>query len=165
MTRYDTDTVRFGCRVAGIILRDGSVLLQGEPDGPFWTLPGGGIELLEPSPAALQRELREELGVDVQIDRLLWIVEQFFVSVLDGRACHEIGFYFLVAPLDAPHLADLEHTLHAVDGPYEVIFRWFKLADLDSVRLYPAFLPAALRALPLTPTHVVLVDDAAAVRS
>ncbi len=165
MTRYDTDTIRFGCRVAGVMLRDGSVLLQGEPDGPFWTLPGGGIELLEPSPAALERELREELGVDIQIDRLLWIVEQFFVSELDGRACHEIGFYFLVAPLDAPHLADLERTIHTVDGRYEVIFRWFKLDDLDSVRLFPAFLPAAVRALPLTPTHVVLIDDATALRS
>ena len=42
----------------------------------MWTLPGGGIELLEPSDKALKREMQEELQVDIRIERLLWVIEQ-----------------------------------------------------------------------------------------
>ncbi|MDQ6661159.1 MAG: NUDIX hydrolase [Chloroflexota bacterium] len=157
MTRVETSNICFGCRVAGVILHDDYVLLQGEPRGAFWTLPGGSVELLESSHDALKREMQEELGVDVRIKRLLWIVEQFFIS--DGKVYHELGLYFLIAPLDAPHLYELDRTFQAIDGvedEIDIIFQWFKLDDLANVPLYPSFLQAALRALPPIPEHIIL---------
>jgi 8-oxo-dGTP pyrophosphatase MutT (NUDIX family) len=159
LTRFDTSNRRFGFRVAGVMLHERSVLLQGEPQGAFWTLPGGGVELLEPSDEALKREMQEELGVDIRLERLLCVVKHFFVSDDDGKAIHELGFYFLITPLDAPYLYELEHTFQAVEGERDIIFQWFKLDDLTTITLYPSFLPAALRSLPLTPEHMRLTGN------
>lgn len=55
-------------------MRDGALLLvectmPGEP--PFWVLPGGGREVGETDQEAVAREIREELGVDVEIGPIL----------------------------------------------------------------------------------------------
>jgi 8-oxo-dGTP diphosphatase len=58
-------------RVAvGVLIRaDGCVLLADRPAGKpyagFWEFPGGKIEPGEPVAAALERELHEELGIDI----------------------------------------------------------------------------------------------------
>ena len=56
--------------VAGAIVRDGRLLLAQRVSPPefagMWELPGGKVELGESPGSALQRELKEELGVDVR---------------------------------------------------------------------------------------------------
>lgn len=55
--------------VAGLICRKGRVLAgQRRKDGPFpgkWEFPGGKVQEGERRTAALQRELKEELGISV----------------------------------------------------------------------------------------------------
>jgi 8-oxo-dGTP pyrophosphatase MutT (NUDIX family) len=154
MVAFERGSVSFRSRVAAVILHEGHVLLGGEPDIPLWTLPGGGIDLLESSHEALEREMREELGVGVRIERLLWATELFFER--EGKAHHEIGFYFLVVPLDAPHLFDLGREFPAVEGgPNPVTLRWFRLEDIEHLALYPKFLRTALQALPSTPQQMI----------
>jgi 8-oxo-dGTP diphosphatase len=62
-------------RVAAAIIREGSTfLLTRRPEGGrqagFWEFPGGKIEPGETSEQALVRELREELGVEIQVGPL-----------------------------------------------------------------------------------------------
>lgn len=56
--------------VAGAFVRDGLLLLTRRPDGDplegSWELPGGKVEDGETPEAALEREWREELGVEVE---------------------------------------------------------------------------------------------------
>ena len=159
MTRFETRNGHFSCRTAAVLLHEDRILLQGEPQATMWTLPGGGIELLEPSDKALKREMQEELHVDIRIERLLWVIEHFFVSDEDGKAVHSLGFYYLVTPLDAPHLYHLERTFPSVDGERDITFQWFKLDGLPNLTLYPSFLRTALQSLPLTVEHRVIIDD------
>jgi 8-oxo-dGTP diphosphatase len=57
--------------VVALILRDGAVLMCQRPKekiyGLKWEFPGGKVEPGESKPAALARELQEELGIDAQI--------------------------------------------------------------------------------------------------
>jgi len=61
-------------RLQAAIVRDGRLLLvectlPGER--PFWVLPGGGREAGESDAEAVAREVREELGVEVEVDRVI----------------------------------------------------------------------------------------------
>ena len=60
--------------------------------GPFHRPLGGGIEFGETAEAAVRRELREELGVDLLDVRLLGVLENIFHAF--GRDGHEIVFVF-----------------------------------------------------------------------
>jgi len=56
---------------AAVILRaDGAFLLAKRPAGKvyagWWEFPGGKVEAGEPAERALERELHEELGIDVR---------------------------------------------------------------------------------------------------
>jgi mutator protein MutT len=60
---------------AGVVFRDGHVLItQRRPDGHLgglWEFPGGKRESGETFEACLQRELREELGIEVEVGEWL----------------------------------------------------------------------------------------------
>jgi ADP-ribose pyrophosphatase YjhB (NUDIX family) len=61
-----------GFRVAvnAVIERDGRVLLTRRRDNGWWNLSGGGVEPGESVSEGLQREMLEEIGVEVEIVRL-----------------------------------------------------------------------------------------------
>ena len=71
--------------VAAFVERGGSVLLtrrhdKGERAG-LWEFPGGKVEAGEEEPAALIRELQEELGVQVRVGERLGAVAHTYPDV------------------------------------------------------------------------------------
>ena len=65
----ETQTLKKIHVVAGLIAQEGRVLVcQRSAGGPFplkWEFPGGKVEQLEDPAAALRRELREELAIEI----------------------------------------------------------------------------------------------------
>ncbi len=63
---------------AGVLIhRRGRLLLvkrDEEPDRGMWSFPGGAVELGETTEQAAVREVREEVGLDVEIERLFDVV-------------------------------------------------------------------------------------------
>ena len=98
---------------------------------------GGEIEYGETSAEALVREIREELGAEIENVRLLGVLENIFVY--DGEQGHEIVFVF-----DAEFKDKSLYKLDEIDG-YEqeagVKFKtkWFSLNKIEQTggRLVP----------------------------
>jgi ADP-ribose pyrophosphatase YjhB (NUDIX family) len=121
----------FSYRVAGILIRDGKVLLQRAASDPAYAFPGGHVSLGETSEKALVREFKEEIAADILPVRLLWIGENFFPW--GEKNCHQICLYYLVALQD--------DTQTPLDGVFragaDLEFSWNPLTGLDQLELYP----------------------------
>ena len=111
--------------VAAIIRRADQILITKRPDNVhlagLWEFPGGKVESGESLEAALHREIREELGVEITVDR------EFF------SVAHEY-------PDKSVHLHFFDCTiLQGEPQPLEVAdLRWVKAAELDDFEFPPA---------------------------
>ena len=66
-------------RLTGVLLEDNCILLVKETlrERSRWNLPGGSLEAGETIEEGLMRELREETGLQVQVDELLYVTDRF----------------------------------------------------------------------------------------
>jgi ADP-ribose pyrophosphatase YjhB (NUDIX family) len=66
-----SDTPKHSVSVAGIVVRaDGCVLAVRRRDNRHWEPPGGVLELHETFEQGLRREVLEETGIEVRVERL-----------------------------------------------------------------------------------------------
>ncbi len=82
-------------RVAGILVRDGGVLLvrHEKPSASYWVIPGGRVEFGETLAEALEREFLEELAMEVEAGEILLVND---AAPSDGRR-HVLNVYFSVS--------------------------------------------------------------------
>ena len=137
----------FNLRVAGVIRRGNEVLLCTVDGLGYWFLPGGRVRLGEASGAALARELAEELGHQLHVGDLAFVVENVFTY---NGIQHEIGLYYDVAWPSSLAPDDL----HWGEPGHK--FCWMAVRSLGSVRFEPAGLVHVLQDRPDTLRHVII---------
>lgn len=84
-------------RVGAIIMRDGKILMVGNGRSDYLYSVGGRIKFGETAEEAVIREVWEETGVRMEVDRLGFVHENYFVGDDPGRVgklIYEISFYF-----------------------------------------------------------------------
>lgn len=112
--------------VAVILNSDRQVLLTKRSVPPFqgeWVMPGGKIDLGEPIVAALQREVMEEVGLQVEVEDLLDVFEH----VTPGEDnYHFIILYYLCRPL----YCDITHNPAEVEEA-----RWVSQSGLNDYKM------------------------------
>lgn len=79
-------------RTVGVLIKDNKILVQRERNGNEYALPGGHIKIGETLENGLIREFKEETGVSIKVERLLWSEECFWEY--KGKQAHNISFYF-----------------------------------------------------------------------
>ena len=83
--------------------------------GGLWEFPGGKVELGETIPACIQREIQEELGIEIEVgDRLI---------IIDHTYSH---FHVTLNVHHCKHLSGEPQAIECDE------IRWVELADLDS---------------------------------
>ncbi|MHA1908982.1 MAG: NUDIX hydrolase [Candidatus Thorarchaeota archaeon] len=165
---FDTDVGTFGVRAEGVMLKGNQVLLHQPETFDFWTFPGGGVHFDETLQEALDREWFEETGFQVEVKRLLYIIENFFEfkgndifpTIPPKDRVHGYGFCFLVEPTENEGVWLEEEFYGQEDIEYQgrdlrITFRWFSRNELDSINLVPLCLKEALKTIPDYPVHIV----------
>ena len=111
--------------------------------------PGGGIDFGERAEDALRRELREEIGAEIDDVRLMSVIEDRFEH--EGQLKHEIVFVF-EARLTDRQMYDMAEIPMCEEG-WGGALRWEPLSQFERGEraLYPAGLLELLRGEPTRP--------------
>jgi 8-oxo-dGTP diphosphatase len=114
---------------AGVIRKKGLYLAALRPEGDslggMWEFPGGKIEDGESPEACLAREIREELGLAIEVNEPLCTITHAYPK-------KTIELWVFLCTTDGE-----PSRLEAHDE-----FRWLKLEQLDSLDWAPADVPA-----------------------
>jgi len=121
---------------------DGKVLSVKHIGKGYWCLPGGRVEDGEEIAAAMKREMIEELGVEPEIGRLLY-VHQLFVD--DGKT-QRVEFVFEIKNPQDYAQTDLTKTSHGLAELEDVA--WLDLTDKTHI-----FLPEFIKNYAANPSN------------
>lgn len=120
---------RLNKRAAAVIVKDDKILLMRRVKNgrEYFVFPGGGIHEGETPEEAAIRELKEEFGISVKIEKLLFKME--------NRGKEE--FYFLVREFSGtPEIGGEEKEQMSADNQYYPA--WKELSEISSLsNLYP----------------------------
>lgn len=131
--QFTADDRKFNCRVVGICVKENKIFLSKMKDDKYWTFVGGKVAFGEATDAAVLREYKEEVGVNLQIDKLIALIENFFD--LQGYSWHQYIFFY--------QLRDDNNVLEFFDGERQIaddgnaIYKWFDLSELSDVQIKP----------------------------
>ena len=112
-----------------VIIQNGKLLAIKLNDGKeeWYILPGGGQESEEILPQAVEREVKEETGIEVKCKDLLFVIEG-----VHGESFHRIDLVFL-----CDYLGEAKKiTLHTDTN--QVGFEWLDLSVLNRSPLFPS---------------------------
>ncbi|SIC09319.1 Putative MutT/NUDIX-like protein [Mycobacteroides abscessus subsp. abscessus] len=114
-------TPKHSVSVAGIVVRDdGRVLVIKRDDNGHWEAPGGVLELDESFEAGVQREVLEETGLSVTVERLTGVYKNLTHGI--------VALVYRCRPADGEP--------HATEEAREI--RWMTKEEVQSA-MVPAF--------------------------
>lgn len=119
-------------RVCGICIQDHKLLLVRHAktlaNDMFWAPPGGGLQFGESMQQCLKREFKEETGLEVEINRFL------FVNEFLNDPLHAVEFFFEVRAVNGALLTGTDPEL---DEESQLIkdVTWLSMKEIQSIPL------------------------------
>lgn len=129
-------------RVGAIILKDGKLLMVGRKENDYLYSVGGRIKFGETAEQAVVREVFEETGVKLEIDRLGFVHENYFLGnakLGTKKLIYEIAFFFY---MKVPNDFELKSNMFTDDSGKEYL-KWISLDDEQ--KIYPVFFKTELK--------------------
>ena len=139
-------------RVGAIILKDGKLLMVGNQRSDYLYSVGGRIKFGETAEQAVVREVFEETGIKMEIDRLGFVHENYFFGDAPtnfGKLIYEISFFFY---MKVPNNFVPKCDSFTEDDSKEFL-KWISLND--EKKIYPSFFLTELKNLSKDVRHFV----------
>ena len=129
---FSVDNNRFNYRVGAYISCKDKILLQRSFKCDFYNLVGGRVKMGESTEEAIIREVKEELGLDVENPKLMVVAEMFF-SWMDKNV-QELLFVYKI-DLDEDVCCKLNNAIN-LDSKDEII-ELIDVNDLKNIKCRP----------------------------
>jgi 8-oxo-dGTP diphosphatase len=110
-----------------------------EPLKGYWSLPGGVLEVGELAEDAVRREVLEETGLDIRVEKLVHVFERITNDADDTTEYHYVVLDYLCTPLGG--------ELCAADDASQAA--WVTRGELSHWRLTAGALPVIEKAFRL----------------
>lgn len=139
-------------RTGAIIKKDSKILMVGNERSDYLYSVGGRIKMGESAEEAIVREVLEETGIKMEIDRLGFVHENYFYGDAPtnyGKLIYEISFYFYMkTPEDFKPVSD-----SFTEDEVRERLVWVSLDE--DVKMYPEFFKTELKRPENTVKHFI----------
>ena len=129
-------------RVGAIIIKNGKILMAGNEKADYLYSVGGRIKFGETAEEAVVREVFEETGVRMEVDRLGFVHENYFYGDSPqkrGKLVYEISLYFYMkAPDDFSPISE-----SFTEDDNREFLRW--ISPEDNAKMFPEFFKTELK--------------------
>lgn len=139
-------------RVGAIIMKDGKLLMVGNQRSDYLYSVGGRIKFGETAEQAVVREVFEETGTKMDIDRLGFIHENYFYGDAPtnfGKLIYEISFFFY---MKIPQNFEPECNSSTEDDSREYL-KW--ISPDSGQKIYPEFFKTELQTFQSQVRHII----------
>ena len=139
-------------RVGAIILKNGRFLMVGNRRSDYLYSVGGRLKFGETAEEAVKREVLEETGARMEIDRLGFVHENYFYGDSPanlGKLIYEVSFFFY---MKVPEDFEPKGASFTEDGSEEFL-KW--VSPDEDTTLYPEFFRTELKHPEPTVKHFV----------
>ena len=112
-----------------LIIKDGKMLaikIRDERED-WYVMPGGGQDVEELLPETVCREVAEELGLQVEVKNLVFVIEG-----MHGEPFHRVDLVFL-----CEYKGEIENVILQKDT-HQVGYDWLDIKTLNTTPLYPS---------------------------
>ena len=150
----DLEDYKLNVRAAGVIIHNNKLLVHHDLDNGHYALIGGRIAIGESSEETIKRELREEIGKEIEITGYVTTVENFFE--IHDKKYHEIMFVHKAEFINNED-KKIETTIQNIEGKEYLKYEWI---DLDKIEEYP-LRPEAIKSVLKTgkfPVNKINID-------
>ena len=130
-------------RVSAIIMKKDKILMVADSKNPEYLYSvGGRIRFGETAEEAVIREVYEETGIQMEVDRLGFVHENYFYGDVDsnlGKLIYEVSFFFY---MKVPENFEPKNQTFTEDDHKEYL-QWISLDS--TVKYYPEFFKTELK--------------------
>jgi mutator protein MutT len=112
--------------VGAVIIENGRILLVkrgNEPNKGKWSVPGGLVRIGESLIEALKREIREEVGVEIEVDDVACVSEEIFRN-------GEVKFHYVIIDFFA---RIVDGNVRPGSDAEEI--RWVPINEVDKIEV------------------------------
>lgn len=138
----DVDNYKLNVRAAGVMIHNGKILVHRNINSDHYALIGGRVEIGENSADTIKREIKEELGKNIEITGYISTIENFFE--MKGSKYHEIMF---VHKIEFTNKDDkkIEYTMKNIEGKDYLQYEWIEINKIDEYPLLPRAVKEVLK--------------------
>lgn len=130
----DVDDYKLNVRAAGVMIHNDKILVHRNVNSDHYALIGGRVEIGENSVDTVKREIKEELGKDIEITGYISTIENFFE--MKGSKYHEIMFVHKIEFINEED-KKIEYTMKNIEGKDYLQYEWIELDRIDEYPLLP----------------------------
>lgn len=152
---FDIENYHYRFRAGGLLVKDGKILFVKTKFGDYCYVVGGGIKLGESSEAAILREYAEETFINVNIERLAVVCEDFFKGhggIFEGKDCHVLEFYYLLSIND-----DINKIPDENDEGEKLV--WIPIDEIENQNIKPNFIKSRIHEILESKSIIHVIEE------
>lgn len=133
---------KLNIRAAAVIIHKNKILVHKNNNLDHYALVGGRVEIGENSIDAIKREIKEEIGKEIEITGNIATIENFFKK--EGTRYHEIMFVHRAEFVDNKDKL-IEYNLENIEGKDYLKYEWLEIGKIQDYPLKPKVIQEILK--------------------